>query len=45
MPLSAYCYGGASQNGLLLSFGASRPAAIRASMWQLAAAIEAARRT
>jgi GntR family transcriptional regulator/MocR family aminotransferase len=46
MPLSAYCYGGGpSPNGLLLGFGACRPAAIRASMWQLAAAIEAARRT
>ncbi|HEY5755576.1 MAG TPA: hypothetical protein VIU34_07120 [Steroidobacter sp.] len=45
MPLSAYCYGsGPSPNGLLLGFGACRPAAIRASMWQLAAAIEAARR-
>ena len=46
MPLSAYCYGGGPvPNGLLLGFGACRPAAIRASMWQLAAAIEAARRT
>jgi GntR family transcriptional regulator/MocR family aminotransferase len=45
MPLSSYCYGGSrNQNGLLLGFGACRPAAIRAGMWQLAAAIDAARR-
>ena len=44
VPLSAYCYGpGPKQNGLLLGFGACRPAAIRAGMWQLAAAIDAAR--
>jgi GntR family transcriptional regulator / MocR family aminotransferase len=45
VPLSAYCYGGQNQNGLLLGFGACRPAAIRAGMWQLAAAIDAARRS
>jgi GntR family transcriptional regulator/MocR family aminotransferase len=46
MPLSAYCYGsGQSENGLLLGFGACRPATIRAGMWQLAAAIDAARRS
>jgi DNA-binding transcriptional MocR family regulator len=46
VPLSAYCYGdGPPQNGLLLGFGACRPAAIRAGMWQLAAAIDAARRS
>lgn len=46
VPLSAYCYGGGqNQNGLLLGFGACRPAAIRAGMWQLAAAIDAARRS
>lgn len=45
VPLPAYCYGGGpTQDGLLLGFGACRPAAIRAGMWQLAAAIEAARR-
>jgi GntR family transcriptional regulator/MocR family aminotransferase len=45
MPLSAYYYGGGErQNALLLGFGACRPAQIRASMWQLAAAIDAARR-
>lgn len=45
VPLSAYQYGGgSSRNGLLLGFGACKPAAIRASMWQLAAAIDAARR-
>jgi len=45
VPLSSYCYGaGQNQNGLLLGFGACRPAAIRAGMWQLAAAIDAARR-
>lgn len=43
VPLSAYCYGQQQQNGLLLGFGACRPAAIRAGMWQLAAAIDAAR--
>jgi GntR family transcriptional regulator/MocR family aminotransferase len=44
MPLSAYYYGdGERQNALLLGFGACRPAAIRAGMWQLAAAIDAAR--
>jgi GntR family transcriptional regulator/MocR family aminotransferase len=46
VPLSAYCYGSAqNQNGLLLGFGSCRPAAIRAGMWQLAAAIDAARRS
>jgi len=46
MPLSAYYYGGGrSDNALLLGFGACRPAAIRAGMWQLAAAIEAAGRS
>ena len=46
VPLSAYCYGsGQNQNGLLLGFGACRPAAIRAGMWQLAAAIGAARQS
>ena len=46
MPLSAYCYGSAqSQSALLLGFGGCRPAAIRAGMWQLAAAIDAARRS
>jgi GntR family transcriptional regulator/MocR family aminotransferase len=46
VPLAAYCYGGGqNQNGLLLGFGACRPAAIRAGMWQLAAAIEAAGRS
>jgi GntR family transcriptional regulator / MocR family aminotransferase len=45
-PLSAYYYGGGQrQNALLLGFGACRPAAIRAGMWQLAAAIDAARRS
>jgi GntR family transcriptional regulator/MocR family aminotransferase len=43
-PLSAYNYGaGQSRNALILGFGACRPAAIRAGMWQLAAAIDAAR--
>ncbi|HEY0685089.1 MAG TPA: PLP-dependent aminotransferase family protein [Steroidobacter sp.] len=42
-PLSAYNYGsGPSQNALMLGFGACRPAALRAGMWQLAAAIDAA---
>jgi GntR family transcriptional regulator/MocR family aminotransferase len=46
VPLSAYSYGeGRGENGLLLGFGACRPAAVRASMWQLAAAIDAARRS
>jgi DNA-binding transcriptional MocR family regulator len=45
MPLSAYYYGGGERsNALLLGFGACRPAAIRAGMWRLAAAIDAARR-
>lgn len=45
MPLSCYSYGAANKyNSLLLGFGSCRPAAIRAGMWQLAAAIEAARR-
>ena len=45
-PLSSYYYGaGHSHNGLLLGFGACRPAAIRAGMWQLAAAIDATRRS
>jgi GntR family transcriptional regulator/MocR family aminotransferase len=45
MPLSAYHYGnGGRQNALLLGFGAARPAAIRAAMWKLSAAIDAARR-
>jgi GntR family transcriptional regulator / MocR family aminotransferase len=44
-PLSNYYYGsGARQNALLLGFGSCTPAVIRASMWQLAAAIDAARR-
>jgi len=44
VPLSAYRYGSSQQqNGLLLGFGACRPSAIRAGMWQLAAAIDAAR--
>jgi GntR family transcriptional regulator/MocR family aminotransferase len=44
MPLSAYYYGGGERsNALLLGFGACRPAAIRAGMWRLAAAIDAAR--
>jgi GntR family transcriptional regulator/MocR family aminotransferase len=43
-PLSNYYYGtGARQNALLLGFGSCKPAVIRASMWQLAAAIDAAR--
>ena len=47
-PLSNYFYqsqpGGAQAppNALLLGFGACSPAAIRASMWRLAAAVEAA---
>jgi GntR family transcriptional regulator/MocR family aminotransferase len=46
MPLSAYYYGsGQRQNALLLGFGACRPAAIRAALWQLAAAIDVARRS
>jgi GntR family transcriptional regulator/MocR family aminotransferase len=46
LPLSHYYYGnGGSQNALLMGFGSVRPAAIRAAMWQLAAAIDAARRT
>ncbi|MFL6605461.1 MAG: PLP-dependent aminotransferase family protein [Steroidobacteraceae bacterium] len=46
MPLSAYYYGdGERSNALLLGFGACRPAAIRAGMWRLAAAIDAARRS
>ncbi|MET0657320.1 MAG: PLP-dependent aminotransferase family protein [Steroidobacteraceae bacterium] len=46
VPLSAYHYGsGQARNGLLLGFGACRPAAIRAGMWQLAAAIDSARRS
>jgi GntR family transcriptional regulator / MocR family aminotransferase len=45
MPLSAYHYGnGRCQNALLLGFGAARPGAIRAAMWQLAAAIDADQR-
>jgi len=45
MPLSAYYYGGGEKaNALVLGFGACRPAAIRAGMWRLAAAIDAARR-
>jgi GntR family transcriptional regulator/MocR family aminotransferase len=45
-PLSSYYYGSsARQNALLLGFGACRPAAIRAGMWQLAAAIDAAKRS
>jgi GntR family transcriptional regulator/MocR family aminotransferase len=44
MPLSAYYYGnGERENALLLGFGATRPAATRAGMWRLAAAIDAAR--
>lgn len=46
MPLSAYYHGsGKRQNALLLGFGACRPAAIRAGMWQLAAAIDAVRQS
>jgi len=46
MPLSAYYYGGGERaNALLLGFGTCRPAAIRAGMWKLAAAIDAARRS
>jgi len=46
MPLSAYYYGGGEKaNALLLGFGSCRPAAIRAGMWRLAAAIDAARRS
>ncbi|MDB6105916.1 MAG: transcriptional regulator, GntR family [Gammaproteobacteria bacterium] len=45
MPLSAYYYGGGERsNALLLGFGACPPVAIRAGMWRLAAAIDAARR-
>jgi len=45
MPLSAYHRGsGAPENALLLGFAAVRPAAIRAGMSRLAAAIDAARR-
>jgi len=44
MPLSAYCYGGGERtNALVLGFGSCSTAAIRAGMWRLAAAIEAAR--
>jgi GntR family transcriptional regulator/MocR family aminotransferase len=44
-PLSTYYYGtGPMQNAILLGFGACPPAAIRAGMWQLAAAIDAAKR-
>ena len=46
MPLSAYYYGGGERsNALLLGFGSCCPAAIRAGMWRLAAAIDAARRS
>jgi GntR family transcriptional regulator/MocR family aminotransferase len=45
VPLSAYYYGNsASQNALVLGFGAARLTAIRAGMWEIAAAIDAARR-
>lgn len=44
VPLSHYYFGsGEHQNSLLLGFAAARPAAIRAGVSQLAAAIEAAR--
>jgi GntR family transcriptional regulator/MocR family aminotransferase len=46
VPLSSYCYGtGKPRNALLLGFGACRPATIRAGMWRLAAAIDAARQS
>jgi len=44
MPLAAYYYGGGEKsNALVLGFGSCSPAAIRAGMWRLAAAIDAAR--
>jgi len=46
MPLSAYYYGrGERANALVLGFGSCSPAAIRAGMWRLAAAIDVARRS
>jgi GntR family transcriptional regulator/MocR family aminotransferase len=46
MPLSHYYFGsGARENALLLGFGSMRPAAIRAGVWRLAEAIDAARRS
>ena len=46
MPLAAYYYGGGERsNALVLGFGSCSPAAIRAGMWRLAAAIDAARRS
>jgi GntR family transcriptional regulator/MocR family aminotransferase len=45
-PLSTYYYGnGPIPNALVLGFGACSPAAIRAGMWRLAAAIDAAKRS
>ena len=46
MPLAAYYYGGGEQaNALVLGFGSCGTGAIRAGMWRLAAAIDAARRS
>jgi GntR family transcriptional regulator / MocR family aminotransferase len=44
MPISAYCSGRASVNGLVIGFACARPDALSAGMERLAEAIDAARR-